>query len=77
MPANPHHMREDARVHLGNVVEMRKPHACGANQWTVVRIGADIRVRCTQCGRAVLMPRPKFLRAVRRILPAGDAQGRG
>jgi hypothetical protein len=54
-------------VNLGDLVQMRKPHACGANQWTVVRTGVDIRVRCRQCGRTILMPRPEFLRAARRI----------
>jgi hypothetical protein len=47
---------------------MRKPHACGANLWTVLRIGADIRVRCEQCGRSVMLTRERFERAVRRRL---------
>lgn len=64
-------MREPPAIHLGDVVEMRKPHACGANQWTVIRTGADIRIKCTQCGRAVLMPRSQFLRALRKIAPPG------
>jgi hypothetical protein len=63
-------MRELLAIRLGDAVEMRKPHACGANTWTVVRTGADIRVSCDQCGRAVLMPRARFVKAVRRITPA-------
>jgi len=49
-------------------VELRKPHACGANRWAVVRTGVDVRVRCTDCGRHVLMPRPQFEKAVRKVL---------
>ncbi len=60
-------MREPATIHLGDIVEMRKPHACGTNRWTVLRTGADIRIQCTQCGRAVLMPRTQFVRALRTI----------
>jgi len=61
-------------VRLGDRVEMRKPHACGANVWTVIRTGADIRIQCYQCGRAVLLPRPRFARAVRRILESESAE---
>lgn len=53
---------------------MRKPHACGANRWIVIRTGADIRIKCTQCGRAVLMPRPQFARAVKEIGPGGEGE---
>lgn len=63
-------------VKLGDLVELRKPHACGSNQWAVVRTGVDIRVRCLQCGRSVLMPRTEFLKAVRKLShpkPSPDA----
>ncbi|MCJ7822622.1 MAG: DUF951 domain-containing protein, partial [Armatimonadetes bacterium] len=52
---------------------MRKPHACGANRWTVIRTGADIRVQCTPCRRALLVPRSQLLRAIRTIEPAPAA----
>lgn len=54
---------------------MRKPHACGANRWTVIRTGADIRVQCAHCGRALLMPRSQLVRAIRTIEPAPAAPG--
>jgi hypothetical protein len=66
-------MPQRRAVHLGDVVQMRKPHACGANEWTVVRTGADIRLRCLQCGRTVLMPRAKFNRALRKLLTPGSS----
>jgi hypothetical protein len=67
-------MREGAPIHLGDVVVLRKPHACGANQWTVIRTGADIRAQCVACGRSVLMPRAKFVRAVRKLAPSDTPQ---
>ena len=45
------------KVVLGDVVRMRKTHPCGNDQWEVVRLGADIGIRCLKCGRRVLMPR--------------------
>jgi hypothetical protein len=67
-------MRETTPIRLGDSVTLRKPHACGANRWTVTRVGADVRVQCDECGRSVLMPRPRFLRAVRK-LERGTADG--
>jgi len=44
-------------IHLDDVVRLRKPHPCGGYEWVVVRLGADIGLRCTTCGRRVLLPR--------------------
>lgn len=65
-------MREPLRTRVGDIVEMRKPHACGANRWVVARTGADIRLRCLNCGRTLLLERSRFVKAVRRILPAEE-----
>ncbi|MFM2031956.1 MAG: hypothetical protein RLZZ297_721 [Chloroflexota bacterium] len=55
-------------VQLDLVVALRKPHACGTNQWRVVRLGADIGVRCEHCRHRVLLPRSAFERAVTTII---------
>lgn len=60
------------KVYLGDVVRMRKTHPCGSDQWEVVRLGADIGIRCLKCGRRVLMPRVKFERRVRAFLKRGE-----
>lgn len=53
---------------LGDIVELRKPHACGHNRWQIIRMGMDIRVKCQHCGHSVLIPRVKFNRALRQVL---------
>jgi hypothetical protein len=53
---------------LGDVVALKKPHACGANRWKIIRMGMDIRVKCEQCGHSVLIPRVRFNRILRQIL---------
>jgi hypothetical protein len=53
---------------LGNVVLMKKPHACGANEWTVIRVGADVKIRCNQCGRIVMLDRAEFMRMGKKVL---------
>jgi len=47
-------------VHLDDIVRLRKPHPCGGYEWRIVRVGADIGLKCTTCGRRVLLPRRKF-----------------
>jgi len=47
-------------VQVGDVVRLRKPHPCGSYQWQVVRIGADIGLKCLTCGRRVLLDRGTF-----------------
>ena len=42
---------------IGDVIRLRKPHPCGSYDWTVVRIGADIGLRCLKCNHRVLLSR--------------------
>lgn len=44
-------------VYVDDVVRLKKPHPCGSTDWTVVRVGADIGLRCHGCGRRVMLPR--------------------
>lgn len=60
------------KIVLGDVVRMRKTHPCGSDQWEVVRLGADIGIRCLKCGRRVLMPRVKFERRIRQFIRRGE-----
>lgn len=58
-------------IRLGDIVRMRKPHPCGGTEWTVVRLGADIGIRCLTCSRRVLLPRSQFLRQVKSLIEQG------
>ncbi len=49
-------------IMLGDVIISRKPHPCGGSQWTVIRTGADIKMKCNTCGRVVMLDRDTFLR---------------
>ncbi|MCM1992342.1 DUF951 domain-containing protein [Oceanirhabdus seepicola] len=53
---------------LGDIVEMKKGHPCGANSWKVIRLGADIKIKCTECNRIVMVPKVKFDKGVKKIL---------
>ena len=53
---------------VGDIVMMKKPHPCGSQNWEVLQLGTDMRVKCCGCGHIVLMPRPKFLKGAKKIL---------
>ena len=53
-------------VQIDDVVQLRKSHACGANQWRIYRVGADIGLQCLNCGRRQLLPRRKFEKVFKR-----------
>lgn len=55
-------------VLIDDIVRLRKPHPCGSYDWRVVRLGADIGLKCLKCGRRVLLPRSKFERRLKAIL---------
>jgi hypothetical protein len=62
MPAPPLDLR------IGDIVQMRKPHPCGGDTWRVVRLGAEIGIRCRTCDHKVLLPRSTFERRVKRFV---------
>lgn len=62
---------------IGDLVEMKKPHVCTikstgkkANEWEIVRIGADVKIFCTNCQHEVMMSRYDFNRKLKRVLAA-------
>ena len=60
------------RFALGDRLRLRKPHPCGNFDWEVVRLGADIGLRCEKCGRRVLLPRSEVERRIKQVLPHLD-----
>jgi hypothetical protein len=58
-------------VRLGDVVRLRKPHPCGSFEWEVVRLGADIGIRCQACHRRVLLERSTFEKRVKEFVSRG------
>jgi hypothetical protein len=60
-------------LQLDDVLRLRKPHPCGNYEWKVVRLGADIGLECTRCGRRVLLPRRQLARRLKTVLPKGES----
>ena len=59
-------------IRLGDVVRLKKKHPCSSYEWQVVRLGADIGVRCLKCQRQILLKRSIFERRVVAFISRGD-----
>ena len=55
-------------LHLGDELLLKRTHPCGNDRWSVERLGADIGMRCTKCGRTVMVPRSHLERRVRQVV---------
>jgi hypothetical protein len=64
--------KEPLELYLGDVIRLKKPHACGGYDWTVTRLGLDTGLRCTTCGRRILLPRLETERRFRQFIQRGD-----
>ena len=52
---------------LGSIVVMKKEHPCKTNRFEVVRVGADIKIKCINCGRVVMMSRVEFNKKIKKV----------
>ena len=57
-------------LQIGDKIEMKKNHPCGKKSvvFTVLRIGADIKIKCDNCGREVMSPRLKIEKMIKNII---------
>ena len=52
---------------LNDTLVLKKTHPCGGSDWKVVRLGADVKLRCLTCGRFVNLTRDELKRRVKRV----------
>ena len=45
------------RFAVGDTIKMKKSHPCGSNEWEILRVGADFRLKCKGCGHQIMVPR--------------------
>jgi len=51
-----------------SLIVMKKGHPCGENLWEIIRLGADIKIKCNKCGRMVMIPRIDFNKKIVKVL---------
>lgn len=57
-------------LHLHDIVIMKKPHPCGCSEFEITRLGVDYKLKCTKCGREVLIPRTKAEKSIKSVKDA-------
>lgn len=55
-------------LNVGYIVEMKKQHACGCKEFEITRVGMDIKIRCTQCSRMIMLDRETLEKRVKKIV---------
>lgn len=60
-------------IHVGDVLELKKAHPCGSKRFSVLRVGSDIRIVCSGCGRDLTVPRVKLEKSIKKIY--GESNG--
>ena len=59
-------------LNVGDVIKMKKQHPCGTTEWELMRVGMDIRLKCTGCGHQVMLPRKQVEKAFRGFIEKSD-----
>jgi len=57
----------DKNYKIDSIVIMKKPHPCGENRWQIIRLGADIKIKCMNCGRCIMIPRVEFDKKLKKV----------
>jgi hypothetical protein len=57
---------------LKDIVEMKKPHACQTNKWEITRVGVDIKIKCLNCNREIMMDRLEFEKKLKKVIGGQD-----
>ncbi len=58
-------------IAVGDTIQTRKKHPCGAASFEVLRVGMDFKIRCTGCGREVMLPRTKIEKKHQKVIKPG------
>ena len=58
----------DKDYQLNSIVIMKKTHPCGTNEWEIVRVGADIKIKCLKCNRMIMIPRVEFNKKLKKVI---------
>lgn len=61
-------------IAAGDLLELKKPHPCGEKKFRVVRVGSEVRIICTGCGRDLTVERVKLEKMIKKIISQGEVK---
>ena len=56
------------QLNVGDIIETKKNHPCGGKNWEILRVGADIKLKCTTCGRIVMLTREETEKRIKKVV---------
>jgi len=59
-------------LEIGDILKFKKPHPCGSYEWELLRVGMDFRMKCTGCGRMIMLPRNQAERNIKSVTRKQD-----
>ncbi len=60
------------KIQVNDVLKLKKNHPCGSQEWLVLRVGMDFKIRCQGCGHEVMLSRSKVEKNIRKVLRDGQ-----
>jgi len=61
------------KLYVGDIIQTKKNHPCGGNQWEIMRVGMDFRIRCTTCDHQTWIPRVKLEKSIKKVISSAGA----
>lgn len=53
---------------LGDIIVMKKLHPCGSNEFEIIRLGADVKIKCVKCGHVIMLPRVDLNKKIKKVI---------
>ena len=61
------------KFHVGDIVELKKPHPCGSRQFKILRVGGEMRISCIGCSHDMTIDRIKLEKSVKKFIEGGES----
>ena len=61
-------------IQVGDKLQMKKPHPCGCDIFTVRRVGMDFKLICDNCGHEIMVPRVKAEKSLKKIIKSTESK---
>ena len=59
-------------LNIGDTVELKKQHAWGCKEFEIIRVGMDIKIKCKNCGRLIMLDRPTLEKRTIKVIPKSE-----
>ncbi len=67
-------MKKPMKLSIGDIVTTKKSHPCGGNEFTLTRVGMDIRMKCHTCGKEIWIERPDLEKRIKKLVSSENPE---